>query len=86
MTQQRHRDKRRTFLAPQSLWSDFCALHGPRGAGRRLRALMLRDLEEQRTSPTQWYLRYLEDLKREMPPAEDRGHQERNSIEQTEAG
>lgn len=47
---------------------------------------MLRDLEEQRTSPTQWYLQCLKDLGREMPPAEDRGHQERNSIEQTEAG
>lgn len=68
MTQQRHRDKRRTFLAPQPLWSAFCAKHGPRGAGRRLRELMAMDLE------------------REMPPAEDRGHPERNSIEQTEAG
>lgn len=68
MTQQRHRHKRRTFLAPDPLWSAFTAKYGERGKGRRLRELMAMDLE------------------REMPPAEDRGHQERNSIEQTEAG
>lgn len=85
MTQDTH-TPRRTVRVGDDLWAAFMALHGERGTSARLRALMLRDLEEQRTSPTQWYLQYLEDQKREQPPAEDQGPSSRNSIEQTKAG
>ena len=47
----RHKDKRRTFCAPDPLWSAFLRLHGKRNGGRRLRELIARDLTEHGESP-----------------------------------